>query len=572
MTVPPIKQLILGPIPDQYHPELDVVVSFHSFVNLEKIYPTWHTLPILTVRYDQRALLAFTDQFLEDIVMPNIAAHLNQLHGVTRSALFWRVLVMPYVLELWGMMISALLLLIPVIDAHPEEKIHGELLTIDGNWDFVDIIDFNLRGLKNPTFVYWLLSQLCIQFAPKQWHLSEHPTAVDRPTFTESAPHSDTRRFQGVEGFSEPQRDLFSWMLRLKSFIKPTAHPISGRRQSPYLNDAPIFDSEKWELALRTVLPTFFNDILFRNLPLTVTRNFKVFDQKARQLKYRKNALRVIRTSYYHHEEVKYYMAHALNAGEVILGSQHGGTYGITQYHFTSSMLEIRDRWFVSWGWQNQEGISENIIPMASPELSKIHNRHLKKSEDIVWIATHMCAIRLGSLYSEYLGWDWVHHINDKFRFLRTLDPTLHQRLLYRPHPDTQGCINEIPSLHREYPSLKISSGGIQETVLGAALLIFDNTSTTLNFVIAANTPFILIIPNENRFSRESIPVFDQLVAAGIAFFSPELAAQAINTMPNIAEWWASSTVQKARCAWMNAYARTSPTPFWDWARMLWNT
>lgn len=570
-----LNRLIIGPIPSDYSPESDIVLSPYSFIGQEDKYPNWAKVAYPEPQFDQGAFLQFTDTFLNGDLFLELMAYLNEKHGVAYESPFWRTLVMPFVLELWGVVSSCFLTLLPAFEQYSEYPLRVDLIDIVGTWDFVDMTDFNLRGLKSPLFIYWVLSQICEKFCPDMWRCHVTTLSISRPSHVESFSDNRTTRFHGVggflhgvEGFSSVQSDVLSWVLHFKGFIKKTRPPVETFPY--YATGGSVCASDEWNVVFQSKFTSFFRALLFANLPKPVTVHFNHFQKKALKQRYRKGAMRVIRTAYYDHEQIKFFIAHALAAGEVIVGSQHGGSYGIDLYHYSSFELEIKNRWFMTWGWASQEGISTNLIALSSPICTRYWNKYKKTSLAIVFVSTHVCPISLGCLYSEWFGHGWLDYIQRKHRFLNTLSSEKHACLLYRPHPGTQGALTEIPTLMAAHPSLRICEGDLKPWLLGAALLILDNASTTLNFIVSANAPFILFLSPDIKFSKEATAVFDLFREVGILYDTPEQAAAAINGLGDIPKWWASETVQNARQKWMFLYARPEKYVFWSWVKTLW--
>ncbi|MGE4170565.1 MAG: hypothetical protein AB7F28_07595 [Candidatus Margulisiibacteriota bacterium] len=540
-----------------------------SLIGQETRFPHWHRFSFETVAHSQDALLAFTNDFLNTAILKQLADHLNTLHGVSHGIPYWRTLAMPYILELWGIVAGCFLTLAPALSNPKTATV--ETLATSGPWNFVDMIDFNLRGLKNPAFYHWILSQLCQDCAPSTWTLSPTITLFpEAPDCVESMPNPDPRRFQGVHGFSEPQRDALSWMLRFKACFKKTKLPKT-EPGAPYASTKPIFADHALETLFTTTVCQSYWRLLLETLPQTLTTHYGLLQTKAKKQRYRTGGLRVSRTSFYQHEQIKFYMANALEAGEVLLGSQHGGSYGIDLHHYGSYELEIKNRWFITWGWDSQNGIKDNLIPLPSPELSRCFNQHNPTSDAIVMVGNVIHPLGVGCLYSEHFGPTWPHYLADKHLFLEGLSPDKLDLLRYRAHPDTRCRLDEWPSLSQAFPTLQRCEGDLMPWLLSASLVVMDNASTTLNTLVAANTPFMVILNPAIQLAPEATPFFDLWHQAGIAFYNPEAAAKAINALSDIQAWWQTETVQTARLQWLDRYAKTSPTPFKTWAKCLWN-
>jgi putative transferase (TIGR04331 family) len=306
-------------------------------------------------------------------------------------------------------------------------------------------------------------------------------------------------------------------------------------------------------------------------LPQTVGSHFERFCRRAQKIKYKSGGLRVMGTAFYDHEQIKFYLAFAQEAGEIIIGSQHGGSYGIDRFHFSSFELEIKHKLFLSWGWESQDSVQKNVLPLSSPLCSRYAEKHRFKNDSVILVSTHIWPLGLGLYYSELIGSDWLDYVRRKIELISTFSPSLRDRFFYRAHPHKRASLSELPTLKKEFPDLKLCEGPLKNHLLSTSLLILDNPSTTLNFAAAANTPFVLVLHPKTAFCSEAEPFFRDFEKAGMLFSSPKSAAEHINRLGDIPSWWHSSEVQSARKRWCEKYARTNPQVFFEWAKTLWN-
>lgn len=563
--------LVLGPIPSDISPENLHILSPYSFIGKEKTHPNWHQHSYTHPDFNPSTFSQFSAYYLNEELLPKLCTHLNKIHQTNHTPLFWRMILMPFLVEFWGLFSTCSLTLCTALDTLGNTPVNTEILSKENKWVFNDMTDFGKKGLMNPTFIYWILSRLTHSFRIQTWTTHDIPYEVPtHPPRKTAKPDSRSRRAHLIPGFSTAQLTFLSLLLTIKTKLKPTKmrpRPIKITANP----NTPISENLQINTHFKTHCMPEFEELVLQLLPLAYTTHFQTFQKKAETLTYLPNALRLISTAFCAKEQIKYYMANAIESGEIIIGAQHGGSYGIDRIHLTSQECEINHKLFISWGWQSQNNTSQNIIPLASPLCSKYAEKHQKKNSDIVLVSTHIWPLGLNALFSEFIGSDWTNYVKTKCQFIASLTPETLTKFKYRPHPHALGSLSDIPVISQEFPSLSLSKGSFENVLLQASLLVLDHTSTTLNLAVAANTPFIILLPNAITFCPEAATLFQEFEKVGILYRSPTDAAEKINTCPNIQAWWQSTEVQAARKTWMHTYARTHKTPFLEWTKALWN-
>ncbi len=552
--MPHFQRLIVCRVPDDFDSKNDFVISPICVIGSELRHPNWLEWQFPSTQLDYDSFLKFSDLFLNQQIVPQLCRYLNTWHRTTHSTEFWRTLIMPYVLELWGAVASSWWILTFALRdwGHLPLTVLGVETTQD--WTFKDMGDFSQRGSLNSDFYNWVLTALCKRMMPSNWRMENQELPIGK---AEKRGYLSTHRCHAVSGFSALQNDILSAMLHIKGWIKPSRAPERSWRYQN--NEALILD------AAYESLQSAFKDCVTALLPLIYTDDFQSLAKKSRKKRYRPGSLRVIQTAFSSEEQIKSDLAHAIEAGEIVVGTQHGGSYGVDRHHYSSFELEIKNRWFFSWGWSDHP----NVVQMASPICSTYLNRHKAISEEIVWVCAHIAPLSMGCLYSELFGSDWIAYMSGKIEFMTALEPHIWARFRYRPHPSRTNCIDDLPLLTDRFPTLRCHSDLSDSWILNPALLVLDIQSTTLNYAAAANTPFILIMPQSTQLSQSAKPIFAQMRHSNMVFDDHVAAARFINTL-DISTWWQSASVQSARLAFVTRFAKTSPIVFRDWIKQLW--
>ena len=88
---------------------------------------------------------------------------------------------------------------------------------------------------------------------------------------------------------------------------------------------------------------------------------------------------------------------------------------------------------------------------------------------------------------------------------------------------------------------------------------------------LAGNVPTVCYWnPEFFSIAPQAAPFFDSLADCGIFHDQPDSAAEHINAIwDDVAGWWESVPVQKARNEWKNQFARSSRFWWWPWLKTL---
>ena len=233
-------------------------------------------------------------------------------------------------------------------------------------------------------FSWWIDTKLFSVENPNCWELvsSEpvpHPTAIVpvEPLQTQSS-----------NKINQVLRDL---KYRLGYFDIPGTR-LSGLLLGAYINLLPkspskVTFSKNPDFYPEKYFPKAFlkvlKSLIYETMPNSFTSDFGLLAQNARRFRYVPGRLRLGTLSMWNDKE-KVIAAFAQQAGEKRVVFQHGGEYGMVKYNLLANEMELKSTIFISWGWSGERLPYKNIIPLPSPFLSQIANRHKRRNDNII--------------------------------------------------------------------------------------------------------------------------------------------------------------------------------------------
>ncbi len=253
--------------------------------------------------------------------------------------------------------------------------------------------------------------------------------------------------------------------------------------------------------------------------------------------------------------------------GSKVVFRQQGGGYG----HYENMFLEYVERkccdYYITWGWSDTHYPGAKTIPLPQPHLSKYKNSYKQKTETAIWVSTltqvHMRRIQpypnMPQMVHKYFSFKKV--------FLATLNSSVRNHLLYRPHIHDWGLMKTELKIINEFPEVKIENKGILlELMKSIKLFICDHQSTSFMEALMVNTPTIIFWDNQYRNRKGAEKALDLLVNADILFFDPEKAAKQVNFIWNdVQGWWMQEERQRARKQFVDSYCNVDNDCFGKW-------
>ena len=564
-------RLILGKLPDNYNPKVDVVLGPRCLIGKEKHYPNWKSFKFHDVYSDRsfrkkEAKIAYQ---IANSQLPKIAEELNSAHNQSYSLGFWRIIVMPWLLNMTMVSLKRYREVQFLISLHGQKNLKVPVLSQDHDWQLLDNSSLWERAFRNPLFDYWITSQFVKIMAPQSWQLQHQKTSIPDYTLKNTEhlrqfkPRSRPRlAIERLSGMRRHHQIFFSLYCSLISTFrsKTTLKKDIGNTKIPISN----FTKEFF---------TVLDKILKLCRPMSLRDHFNIYNSSAKKMSYYSGRLLLASPGNLHHTiSGKFELAHAFENGERIVSTQHGAGYGIWDATFLSE-IEYTHHAFLSWGWTKHSGHSVRAIPIASPLISEFVKRcKSKRSSQIILIGTEI-ALSCNRFNSEAEPLELLQYRQMKLDLYNNLNEEIKENFQYRPFPKIgPGYIEDEEFVKKHIPKITIIRNNIETKIQKAGLVIIDYPGTLLHCLTSSNVPIIAIWEKDSwPISESAEQQFDYLRRAGILHHSVVSAASHINRVwPNMDDWWQKPSTIKLRNAWLEKHGQSTNLWWISWLKALW--
>ena len=558
-------------IEDCFDPQNDVAFGPHCFLGRENVYKHWMDLPYVKAFSNESELTKEEIELrnLVNYLLPSIANKLNKFHQTNHSEEFWRLIIMPWLIELSQRAWTSFLKASALIKMLNEKDMLVLICDTDMEWTFVETRDFFETMLRDYKFNWWIDSIVICEIAPANWTLK----------FSNFSPQKHAALPGNVQEGSGSQirKALREFKYRL-GYSDIVGIRWSGLIIAVYANLLPrkklkALSKKNSDWAPKTHFSAKFLIVLEKLIETTMPRSFlegfKKLAENASRLNYQPGRLRLGTLDFWNEKE-KVIAAFAVESGEKRVVGQHGGEYGMLSYNMMANVMEHESCVFLSWGWKSKSFKKCNIVPLPSPLHSKIANLHKTKNNSLIVVGLAI-RVHLNRLHWWTQGNTALRYCKDTVTFLSELSKKPLNSVLFRPYTRTINEIDIKEIVTNEYPDMSILETDLDTAMLDCKLVVLASFGSPMNFALASNTPTVIYLPRESMAPLPEVEsYFSPLRACGILHDCPKSAAQQINKVwNNIPDWWNSNEVQNSRLQWVEYFAQTNRLWWWQWIKML---
>lgn len=274
-------------------------------------------------------------------------------------------------------------------------------------------------------------------------------------------------------------------------------------------------------------------------------------------------------------DQSNFYVAALLENRPVrLVINQHGGNYGIIEsapWHYLTE-YETADR-FLSWGWKRQSYYRVNAVPASSPFLSRMR-RSKERGSAIILVSSELTPL-MKWLAADCIPEDIAHYMREKASFIENLDDAPRSSLWYRPYMRRRNNQYDQVYIETRYPDVKILHGKLarympsrlSSALANCSVCVLDRPGTTAAFTMAAGIP-TLFFGHQNawRVSNHAKPYLRKLSSVSVHHSSGERAARHLNAIwPDVDSWWEEERTREAVAEFAHRYYRSNTNWRAEW-------
>ncbi len=244
---------------------------------------------------------------------------------------------------------------------------------------------------------------------------------------------------------------------------------------------------------------------------------------------------------------------------------QHGGHYGTGFCLLERNEVELADKYY-TWGWKR-----EKCIPAHPPRLLSMGKKLTPKlTGDIAWVLNSLPRYSY-RLFSVPIASQMLYFIEEQIRFIKSLTPSLRQRVQARLYPTDYGW-NERQRFQDELPDLRMNKGqSFHQQLKESCLFVGTHNTTTYLETLSMNFPTLIYWnPKYWELDEEAQEKIEILKSVKIFHETPEsAAAHLIDIESHLMQWWLSADVQKGREIFCKSYCNREQEWSGQWKKLI---
>ena len=516
-----------------------------------------------------------------EAILPDISAWLNQLHGVSFSLRYWRIVIGEWLWRYIQILYDRYTCLKNAMENYND--ITTILLNVE-NYRYVannlEFILFCTSDIYNLQIYSQILRGFGLKFPSKPYVTClKKSKVVESLKFTKKDLYKILTHFLFILPPNSQVVFCHRQKIPIKQLYKLILKSLLKYREIFFIEDENIVQKLTPNRAIRKTFLEIDSIDPFQNIclkimeysfPMVFIEGFKELRMKA--MRYTRKVPKVILSTaaWRTNTTSGIYIAENVERGAKLIGIQHGGGYGITKMDpISDHELEVTDS-FISWGWTD----NKKIIPFAVPFLSEEGKKHIRnKKKSFFYIGNNVsrylsCFQSLpgGPKFKNYLRW--------QENFFLSLKHEISKLFLVRLYPAETGWFNKL-RLQDTVKGLRYDDFSVPflKRAKKSDLVVVDSNQTTFLETIGLDIPTIIFWDRsvwEIRCSAESF--FEELKEVKVFHDSPESAANFVNKYyATIEEWWNNKRVKQAVKRFRNNYALGSKNCVSDWDGFLQN-
>ena len=523
---------------------------------------------------------------LEEKIFPLLCDALNQHHGTSHGARFWRIVLGHWLRRYIDVMLNRVRTLEQCIQSY---QLSGTTVIYDDSYALASLDSYAAIWAFNDD--RWN-NMLCVRILELLGDES-YPVDVLAGGASEgfrwfSVPNAGTLKqrilkwgycnVRRLSGFLTRENDGFIISSYLPKKVEIKLQLALG--QMPQLWISPqLMGTKKPDQALRqslseqvagrenaTLLRIMYS-LVFELLPVCYLESFDELTEAVQRLDWPRSPRFIFTSNNFDTDEVfKLWAAMKIESGFQYITGQHGNNFGTYRYMYPSVEEATSDK-FLTWGWADG-------LPQHTPAfIFKTAGRNAEAYNPNGGLL--LIEIFLNHRITSWDGTcEFAAYFQNQQVFVGKLAITPRNNLTLRLHPSYRQKKWSEESRWQEFDlNLKIDTGSrpIRELISQSRLIVHSYDSTGILETLSQNIPTLAFWQNDLDHLRDSAkPYYQLLVDAGIVHLTPESVAAKVNEVwDDVEGWWMQSDVQEARKIFCDRYVRVSTNPVSELKQIL---
>jgi len=545
---------------------------------------------VLPYHWDDRKKLyqdyLYLDSLYEDVLV-QMRKVLNEIHGVGHSLRYWRIVIGPWLYYFIQILYDRYQ---SILTAIASEKVTNTLIARynSARWlpeDFPCFQDW----FKDDDYNHYLYSRI-IEFTGKLSFDIVDITAGDIPKVhpNNTKPQVTSKKvFKSLVRFYEKLiPDYFNQVVLVTSYLNESdaiklqlslgqfPYILSPEVATPQADIDPAMREKISLLPPKNGFEKLLTQMVKEQIPLVYVEGYA--QMNARSLReYPKNP-KVILTAnaYSSNESYKFWSGHNIDRGVKLVGTQHGGLYGIGLWMSSQSHeIKINDVYY-TWGWKSDA--YKNTKPLAAAKLNTAKSMGQSKKDGRISLVLMLLPRYSYHMFSAPVAASgMLSYFNDQYQFARNLSKENQKLLLVRLHRRDNAKWSQPKRWSTEFPQIEryLGKKSMFDQLRESRLVVCTYNSTTYLEAFTANFPTVIFWnPKHWELNSAAQPYFDELHRVGVFHDTPEAAAELVNQISHDPmAWWSQPKVQKAKNEFCYQFARTSDDWLNEWKTELSN-
>lgn len=504
-------------------------------------------------------------------ILPLVVKSLNEIHGLTYSLRFWRIVIGPWLQNYISVVYDRYTHVKRAIELYPNFTTtvvsKQSYITPASSLDFACRVFEDGYNLQLYSRIFSFLGFSFPEVDDESPATNKLYKRLTKQTWKHRAMRIATKIYVRITDVCCPRRVVFrSTYFPMHSELQVMRNSsdkiliVKDRETEPL--------EEQYDEALRSNVKVNiiegdeFIACVSQLLPFDIPKCFiEGFDETCglAKKKYPKKAMVIFSANAWYYDEIfKVWSAKRAEQGATLLGTQHGGNYGaLKRMASAKHEMTIVDKYY-SWGWKNEENKAE-VLPMPATKLMQLQPTGANnQKEGVLWVAT---TVPRYVMQFPNVPYYFQCYLEMQLTFLKALPSGVVSKLYFRAHYQDNGW-GVVSRLQELDATLKVDELNVpfRESLERCRLYVCDHLSTTFIEALAANKPTILFWDSSTNVLRaEAKPYFNLLREQGILFDTPEAAAEAVSYVYDDVElWWDNIERQRAVQDFCSHFAQTS--------------